>query len=606
MYYYDSYRYYYRKCRKRRGQEIMEEKSVLNSVPVVDGTENTIPSVEKDTENEMEEIIEDKDNGARFKFFKKARDGKPHKKMSKKKLIIIIVIAVLAALFIFGMVKLFGKDDSNSTVVTDMVQYGSITSTVQGSGTTRAKESAAITVTTTGNVLDVYVKEGDQVTKGTPLYSIDSDAATTALNDAKKSVEDYTKQLAALQKDIAGLHYQAPYAGTLINVTKYSSGDTIAKGAALATLVDDTKLRLVQYYSYAYKDSIKAGQTAAVSVPSLMSQVSGKVESVHMVNRVSAEGSKLFEADIIMDNPGTLTADMAASAIITAGSETIYPYEAGKLAYNRSTALTSKVGGTVSSSNMIDYMKVSAGTVLINIDGEDSESQIISLQQSIKTAQTAFDTAQKNYDNMNAVSPIDGTVLALGIKVGDDVAAGTTTINIANTSVMLIDANVDERNISYIKPGMSVTVDQWGTQYTGTVDSVSLTGKSQNGVASFPAVISVENSDGTLMTGSNVTYSLIASQNDNCLVLPIQCVKTVPLETGETGSVVFVKTGSRPDNAIDVDMSAFTDVPQKGYWAVPVETGINDNYNVEIKSGVNEGDEVFTQVTTTQSSGILG
>ena len=41
-------------------------------------------------------------------------------------------------------------------------------------------------------------------------------------------------------------------------------------------------------------------------------------------------------------------------------------------------------------------------------------------------------------------------------------------------------------------------------------------------------------------------------------------------------------------------------VPE-GFWAVPVETGISDTYNVEIKSGVEEGAVVFTQVQTESS-----
>ena len=40
-----------------------------------------------------------------------------------------------------------------------------------------------------------------------------------------------------------------------------------------------------------------------------------------------------------------------------------------------------------------------------------------------------------------------------------------------------------------------------------------------------------------------------------------------------------------------------------GFWAVPVEIGIYDNYNVEIKSGVEEGTEVFTQIQTTEAWG---
>ena len=97
------------------------------------------------------------------------------------------------------------------------------------------------------------------------------------------------------------------------------------------------------------------------------------------------------------------------------------------------------------------------------------------------------------------------------------------------------------------------------------------------------------------MSGSYITYSLVASENDNCLVVPIQCVKTVPLEDGTTGSVVFVK-GDRPENAIDLTVPV--DGVPEGFWAVPVETGISDTYNVEIKSGVEADTEVFTQLQT--------
>ena len=147
---------------------------------------------------------------------------------------------------------------------------------------------------------------------------------------------------------------------------------------------------------------------------------------------------------------------------------------------------------------------------------------------------------------------------------------------------------------------MMVNIDQWGTSFMGIVDSVSLNSTVSNGVATYPMVISVDNLDGTLMTGSYVSYSLVASQNDNCLVLPIQCVKSVPMEDGSTGMVVFVQ-GARPDNAIDLTVP-LEEVPD-GFWAVPVEIGISDKYNVEIKSGVNEGDVVFTQVRTQSSWG---
>jgi len=56
-------------------------------------------------------------------------------------------------------------------------------------------------------------------------------------------------------------------------------------------------LYVPQYYSYAYQSELYAGQTVQVSVPALMATVEGTVEKVHMVKRVTSEGSELFPAE---------------------------------------------------------------------------------------------------------------------------------------------------------------------------------------------------------------------------------------------------------------------------------------------------------------------
>ena len=521
----------------------------------------------------------------------------PRKKRHRMIRRIIALVVVLAV--VVGLIKVFGgKKTDDTQIVTDTVQYGSITSTVEGSGLTKAKKSETITLTTAGTVTDVMVTEGQKVTAGTPLFTVDSEAARTAVQKAQKDVEGYEKQLHTLQKDIAGLNLAAGYPGKLMDVVTLNPGDTINKGDKVATLSDDTRLRLEQYYSYAYAGDIKVGQTVQVSIPSLMSTIPGTVEEVHMVSRITPEGSKLFSAEIVVKNEGALTADMAASATVAVNGETVYPYEAGKLAYYRTGDLTSTVSGTVISSSLVNYLQVTAGQVLVRIDGESSESEIFTAQQNLEEARKTLDTAQKNLDNCNAVAPIDGTVIGLAIQPGSELEANTTVITIADTSTIVVDATVDERNVSYVKPGMSVEIDQWGTTFYGTVDTVSLNSKAENGVANYPMVMSVDNPDGTLMTGSYVDYKLTASENDNCLVLPIQCIKSVPLEDGSAADVVFVKSGSRPENAIDITTTV-EGVPSSGFWPVPVETGISDDYNVEIKSGVEEGMEVFTTAPTT-------
>ena len=509
---------------------------------------------------------------------------------------LVILAAIGALLFkVFG-----GKKEAEKQVVTDFVQYGAITAKVEGSGLTKAKSSESISITTAGTVLEVMVTEGQEVTAGTPLFTVDSPAAQAAVQKARSQVEGYEKQLSAAQKDIAGLNLAASYPGKLMEVATLNPGDTISKGQTVAKLNDDTRLRLEQYYSYAYAGELKVGQTVDVSIPALMTTVPGRVEAVHMVSRITPEGSKLFSAEILVENEGALTADMAASATAVVNGETVYPYEPGKLAYYRTGELQSTVNGTVISSSLVNYLQVSAGQVLVRIDGEDSESELFTIEQNLETAREELEKAEKNLANCNAVAPIDGKVIGLTIQPGDEINTQQPILTISDTSSLIVNATVDERNISYIKPGMMVDLDQWGNAAMGIVESVSLSSTVNNGVATYPMVVSMDNMEGMIQVNSNIQYSLIASQNDNCLVLPIQAVRTVSLEDGSSATVVYI-SGDRPDNALDGVM-ADEEIPD-GFWAVPVEIGISDNYNVEIKSGVEEGTEVFTQIQTMEAWG---
>ncbi len=521
----------------------------------------------------------------------------------KRRLVRRIVALVLVAAIAGGGVVYYKKKNAgpSSEIGTAEIYYGAISSVVEGSGLVKAKNSETITLTTAGTVMDVFVEEGQMVQQGDPLFTIDSPNATAEVKKARDEVDGYQKQINTLQKDIAGLNLSPSYAGKLMEVVTLNPGDEISKGTKVATLADDTKMRLEQYYSYAYAGELKAGQTVDVSIPALMTTVQGTVEAVHMVSRITPEGSKLFSAEIVIPNEGVLAKDMVATATATVNGETVYPYESAKLEYNRVGDLLSTVSGTVISSALVDYLSVKPGQVLVRIDGEDSESEIFTAQQNLEEAQQRLETAQKNLDNCSAVAPISGQVIGLSVTPGDELAANTTLVTISDTSTVTISATVDERNIRYLQSGMSVNLDQWGTSAFGTVETVSLSSSVNNGVASYPIVISADNSDGNLQVNSNITYQIQASENDNCLLAPVESVRTVGLEDGSSATVVYVQADSRPDNALELPYED-EEIPA-GFYPVQVEIGIQDAYNVEIKSGLNEGDTVFTQVMTTEAWG---
>lgn len=439
---------------------------------------------------------------------------------------ILIVAAIAIALVVLVWYFVFREDGSKGEVMTDFVTRGSIQSMVEGSGTTKAKDSATVTPGS-GTILELFVQEGDQVTAGQQLYRMDDTTARDAVTEAQKSVDNCNKELQAVYDKIAELSITAPHAGNLREVADLKVGDTVNGGDTIATLVNDTKLRLSLYYSYAYEGDIKVGQTAQISIPAIMAPVTGKVEQINKVRFVSPEGATHFEVVLVLDNPGTLAEGMDASAGLTAADGTpIYPYQNGKLEYYESTKITAKATGPVERVSLLNYGDVKAGQLLVQLGAKDTDEEIASKENALKAAQEKLEEATKELEKYNAVAPIDGTVLQCSLTEGQEVSSGQG-ITIADTSQMIIEIQVDERNARYIKAGMMVDINQYGTPYVGIVESVSMTASGENGVASIPAVVTVDNYDGSMIPGTYAEYSFVASESEDCLTVPVQAVKYV-------------------------------------------------------------------------------
>ena len=479
-------------------------------------------------------------------------------------------------------------------VLLGTVSTGSITSTVEGSGLATAKNSATLTISSMGTVSQVFVADGDKVNKGDPLYVIKSETAEQEVADARDAYNARVNELNDLNKERAGLTIQAPHPGKLMDVKNLKPGDEVSKGDTVATLVNDTKLRLHLYYNYIYQNEIHVGQSADISIPAVMGSFPGKVETIHMVSRIFPEGGKGFEVIFVLDNPDTLTAGMDASAALTAADgSAIYPYENSKLEYFETTEIKAKAGGPVTQANLLNYAAVSAGTTLVTLGDDEIAKQMKEKQEQVDQAQKKLAEAQKAMADFNAVAPISGTIFSCNLTPGQEVKSGDSAVTISDTSSMSVEITVDDRNIRYITAGQTIDfTDYEGNSYMGIVDSVNLNGKSENGMTTYPVKVTVDNAEGTLVNGVYLNYSFTASQSLDCLTAPVQAVNSVSDPDGNLISVVYLQADSRPDNAVEVPQEVAASIPE-GFYPVPVEVGLSDVSSVEIKSGVSDGDTVF-------------
>ena len=538
---------------------------------------------------------------------------KKQRKKVRNTIIALVVLAVLAVGGFFLYRFLTAKEAVNSQIQTQPAQISSIQSMVQGSGNAKAKDTAAITLTQGGTVQEVFVTAGDTVTEGQPLYTIRSQAAEDEVTAAQEKVSNLQKDMADLHKALNNLTVRAPFAGKLIEVSEFETGSTVSSGASVATLVNDKKLKLSLYFSYAYENDIYVGQSVSVSIPAVMDSFTGSVEQVNKVHYITPEGADHFEVVVAFDNPGTLTEGMTASAALTAANGTpIYPYENGATKYYETRKIVTEAGGPLLSANLLCYSNVSAGQVLLSMGSDTIDSDIRAKQKEIDDAMEKLTEAQKTLNNFNAVAPIDGTVTTCTLAEGAEVKSGDTVIIISNTTTMLVNITVDDRNISFVKPGMTVDLTDWnGNVFTGTVSSIN-TGSAEagQGMTSFPVTLTVDNYDGSLLEGVWLDYSFVASQSDDCIVVPMQSVKYVSDENGETASVVFIKADSKPENTVAIDIpptepgaTPLYPSESEGFYPVPVTTGLSDNYNVEIKEGLTGDEEVFVNYYVEQAWG---
>lgn len=177
-------------------------------------------------------------------------------------------------------------------------------------------------------------------------------------------------------------------------------------------------------------------------------------------------------------------------------------------------------------------------------------------------------------------SPISGYVLEKNVNIGDPVVpltsyqAGTVLMTIADMDSLVFKGTVDEIDVGKLSIDMPATIKVGAlpdTKVPGTLEKISLKAKEENNTRMFPVEISIDDPDIALLrAGYSANADIIINEAESVLTVPERVVYF-------QNDSVYVKV-SEPDGAERIVM---------------IETGLSDAITVEVKSGLEDGQEIL-------------
>lgn len=575
-----------------------KEQKLLESDAEVSNTEDT--NADELTFEEISGFSDDDDNSDEEKKPKKKFIGydKQNKKffigkfkIGKKLLIIILVIAILAGIC-SGLIIKSKNNSAVKVMYTDsLVERRTITNTITGSSSIEPNDSYKVTTIKSGDITSDTFKEGDVVKKGDKLYQFeDSDAqnslstAKNALAKAQQAYVDAVKQKAqtvssnnigtksaqnAVTKALNSLndtknnqYIQSNSAGKVKELS-VKEGDHINAGAAVATLYDDSYMKLRIPFNEVDTESIQTGAAATVSVIGSGDTIYGTVKEKSSSAVSTDAHAKVVYVTVEVTNPGALTTNDYGSAEIngvacanTAQFEYVSEGTITSTASGTLENLNIAVGDSVYSGQKVGYVKydnqnstmsnaqLSYNDAVLALEKQVLQNDTFSQDSSIKNAQLALDDAelgiekaQDAVDDYVVEAPIEGTVVKKNSKAGDTIDSSNATdplCVIYDLSSVKFSIDVDETEIALVKTGQkaTVTADAVEGEFEGVVTKVPVDGVNENGVTTYTIEIQIENY-GDLLPGMNVDAEIVVEEADNVIAVPVNSVNR--------GNIVFVK-----------------------------------------------------------------
>lgn len=484
------------------------------------------------------------------------------------------------------------------------VTRGALNATVSVVGQLEAEQSASLRfelMNGTARLASLAVQAGNTVAAGQVLATIDPAPYQQALDQAQSDLAAAEEALAELQTPATALRAaQADVAvararvqlqkaqaalDDLVNpdIAQLQAAVTSAR-AALAKAQADLQAQEQDQSAGDQLDRLREAEAkAAANYARLASETywdeyyQDRLELAHKEMMDAQDARVSYELNQQATALQRQAAVRKAQANLAAAAEALADAEAG------GDALAVAQAQLAVSEAEVDLEAAQAARAALDA-GPDAVAQAAA-QAAVDRKRLAVQEAEAALAGTQLRAPFDGTVLEVSVSAGEQVAADTVVLTLADLRTLRVVASVDETTIRQVQAGQgaAISFDAYpGQSFTGEVLAVPLQGALQGGVMVYSVPVSLRGGEGlTLLVGMTADVEIAVAQVTDALLVPSMALQQV----NGLYQVLVPDTADRDGEPV----------------AVPVEVGLSDGTYTQIVKGLNAGDQVLVQLEATSS-----
>lgn len=383
----------------------------------------------------------------------------------------------------------------------------------------------AVTMT----VEEVYASSGDTVSKGDALFKLTDESMEASKSDYEDAISDAENTLKTAEANLASGKFSAESTKQDADLTAQTAADSYqAQVDALDAAVEEkkeaydeaveqiseyqTKIDNNDYYVECAIDEKKAAVDAATTaLAQAQDTLTQAQQSADAAQSTLEQAQKEFDSAVETYNKNVEETNTKITELTDSLDDLKSDYEQAER-----DATTQKA----ELQNEYDTAVVEG-----KYAGSTYESTVSELESAVESAQDTLDTLKEEQtallalENSVVTADEDGTIAAVPYEAEDTLQSGTAFALYCDTQTIMISVEVPQENIAQVGVGDEVSVMIAGNRdgaVTGTVSSIAssaTTGGSVSNVT-YAVIISIDNSDGRLGSGSSATVTFQGEQEE--------------------------------------------------------------------------------------------